>query len=76
MANSEDRKIRCSFCGRTQDKVDKLIAGNGAFICNECVKLCLSIMEEEYADDYPEAYADEDAAEYAPPPSGEAALPA
>ena len=51
MANSEDRKIRCSFCGRTQDKVDKLIAGNGAFICNECVKLCLSIMEEEYADD-------------------------
>ena len=54
MANSEDRKIRCSFCGRTQDKVDKLIAGNGAFICNECVKLCLSIMEEEYADNHEE----------------------
>ena len=51
MATTDNKKIRCSFCGRTQDKVDKLIAGNGAFICNECVKLCLSIMEEEYADD-------------------------
>ena len=52
MATTDNKKIRCSFCGRTQDKVDKLIAGNGAFICNECVKLCLSIMEEEYADDH------------------------
>ena len=52
MADSDNRKIRCSFCGRTQDKVDKLIAGNGAFICNECVKLCLNIMEEDYADDH------------------------
>ena len=48
MAKSEDNKIRCSFCGRTQDSVDKLIAGNGAFICNECVKLCLNIIEEDY----------------------------
>ncbi len=54
MATTDNKKIRCSFCGRTQDKVDKLIAGNGAFICNECVKLCLSIMEEEYADDHEE----------------------
>ena len=52
MADTDNRKIRCSFCGRTQDKVDKLIAGNGAFICNECVKLCLNIMEEDYADDH------------------------
>ena len=52
MATTDNKKIRCSFCGRTQDKVDKLIAGNGAFICNECVKLCLSIMEEEYSDDH------------------------
>ena len=54
MATTDNKKIRCSFCGRTQDKVDKLIAGNGAFICNECVKLCLSIMEEEYADNHEE----------------------
>ena len=58
MANSEDKKIRCSFCGRTQDKVDKLIAGNGAFICNECVKLCLNIMEEDMPDDEYEEPAD------------------
>ena len=32
MARSDDRKIRCAFCGRTQDQVDKLIAGNGAYI--------------------------------------------
>ncbi len=51
MANSDDKRIRCSFCGRTQDAVEKLIAGNGAFICNECVHLCLSIMEEELSDD-------------------------
>ena len=54
MATTDNKKIRSSFCGRTQDKVDKLIAGNGAFICNECVKLCLSIMEEEYADNHEE----------------------
>jgi len=53
MAKSEDNKIRCSFCGRTQDSVDKLIAGNGAFICNECVKLCMNIIEEDF-DDQPE----------------------
>ena len=43
-----EKEICCSFCGRTQDSVDKLIAGNGAFICNECVKLCLNIIEEDY----------------------------
>ena len=51
MARTDDKKIRCSFCGRTQDSVDKLIAGNGAFICNECVKLCLSIIDEDVPDD-------------------------
>ena len=52
MANTDNKQIRCSFCGRTQDKVDKLIAGNGAFICNECVRLCLNIMEEDFPDDH------------------------
>ena len=54
MPTTDNKKIRCSFCGRTQDKVDKLIAGNGAFICNECVKLCLNIMEEDYPDAHEE----------------------
>ena len=41
--------LRCSFCGKTQDEVRKLIAGpDGVFICNECVDICVGIIEEEY----------------------------
>ena len=50
MARSDDRKIRCAFCGRTQDQGDKLIAGNGAYICSDCVRLCMNIV----ADDLPQ----------------------
>ncbi|MEI3376731.1 MAG: ATP-dependent Clp protease ATP-binding subunit ClpX [Coriobacteriales bacterium] len=42
-----DGKLRCSFCGKTQNEVDKLIAGEGVYICNECVRLCTDIIEEE-----------------------------
>ena len=37
----------CSFCGKTQKQVAKLIAGPGVFICNECVDLCVEILDEE-----------------------------
>ena len=47
MARTDDKKIRCSFCGRPQDQVDKLIAGNGAYICSECVRLCRDIIGED-----------------------------
>lgn len=49
MAKNDDgsRMLRCSFCGKTQDKVDKLITGTGVCICNECVQLCNSILEED-----------------------------
>ncbi len=47
MARSDDRRIRCAFCGRTQDQVDKLIAGNGAYICSDCVRLCMNIVDED-----------------------------
>jgi ATP-dependent Clp protease ATP-binding subunit ClpX len=41
--------LRCSFCGKTQDEVRKLIAGpEGVYICNECVDICVGIIEEEY----------------------------
>ena len=41
--------LRCSFCGKSQDEVRKLIAGpDGVFICNECVDICVGIIEEEY----------------------------
>jgi ATP-dependent Clp protease ATP-binding subunit ClpX len=42
------REPRCSFCGRSQSEVKKLIAGSSAYICNECVELCNEILEEEY----------------------------
>ncbi len=42
------KEPRCSFCGRTQSEVKKLIAGSSAYICNECVELCNEILEEEY----------------------------
>ena len=43
--NDEKRSIRCSFCGKHQDQVAKIIAGPGAYICNECVHLCMDILE-------------------------------
>ncbi|MDD6404627.1 MAG: ATP-dependent Clp protease ATP-binding subunit ClpX [Clostridiales bacterium] len=52
MANrSDDRKqLRCSFCNKTQDQVRKLIAGPGAYICDECIEICSEIIEEELED--------------------------
>ena len=48
MARYKD-EIRCSFCGKTEDQVRKMIAGpNGVFICNDCVDICAGIVEEEY----------------------------
>ncbi|MCD6155945.1 MAG: ATP-dependent Clp protease ATP-binding subunit ClpX [Candidatus Atribacteria bacterium] len=44
----EDRgKLRCSFCGKTQSEVKKLIAGPGVYICNECIELCNEIIKED-----------------------------
>jgi ATP-dependent Clp protease ATP-binding subunit ClpX len=49
MPRFEDRKppVRCSFCAKNQEQVNRLIAGPGAYICNECVDLCIDILEEE-----------------------------
>ena len=45
----EDRRTpRCSFCGKSQDEVERLIAGRNAYICNECVELCLNVMGDEF----------------------------
>ena len=43
----DDSKLKCSFCGKTQDQVKKLIAGPGVFICEQCIDLCNEIIEEE-----------------------------
>lgn len=49
MANqfSEPEEVKCSFCGKTQDQVKKMIAGNNAYICNECVDLAKKIIDDE-----------------------------
>ena len=44
MANKDDHKMRCSFCGKTQDMVYKMISGPGVCICDECVDLCMNII--------------------------------
>ena len=47
MARTDDRRsIRCSFCGKPQSLVTRLIAGNGSYICDECVRMCMSIVED------------------------------
>lgn len=43
----EEMKLKCSFCGKTQDQVRKLIAGPGVYICDQCIDLCSEIIEEE-----------------------------
>ncbi len=46
--------MRCSFCGKTQDEVKKIIAGPTVYICDECIDLCNEIMEEEYQNEHPD----------------------
>ena len=50
MPKHEDDKLKCSFCGKTQDQVKKLIAGPEVYICDECVELCNEILDEEFFD--------------------------
>ena len=45
----ENKQLKCSFCGKVQDQVKKLIAGPGVYICDECVELCTEIIAEEAA---------------------------
>ncbi len=43
--------VTCSFCGKTQDQVQKIVAGPGVYICNECIDLCKEIIDEEFSQD-------------------------
>lgn len=52
MAKYEDKQLRCSFCGKPQDQVRRLIAGPNVYICNECIELCQEIVEEEFFDTF------------------------
>ena len=50
MAKSNERIVKCSFCGKPQEVVKKIIAGPGVYICDECIALCQDIIEEEVYD--------------------------
>ena len=47
--------LKCSFCGKSQDQVKKLIAGPGIYICDECISLCLEILKDEGIIEVPDA---------------------
>lgn len=46
--SDEKQQLKCSFCGKSQDQVRKLVAGPGVYICDECIELCTEIVEEEF----------------------------
>src|ERR1035437_6894966 len=49
MSKVEDKKqLKCSFCGKSQDQVRRLIAGPGVYICDECIELCSEIITDEF----------------------------
>jgi len=59
MARFDDKKqLRCSFCGKNQEQVKRLIAGPGVYICDECIELCQEIIEEEFDDVLDEVFED------------------
>ena len=49
--NDEKGQLKCSFCGKNQEQVRKLVAGPGVYICDECIELCNEIIEEEIGDE-------------------------
>ena len=51
MSNGKQKNIRCSFCGKSQEEVDRIIAGPGVYICNECIKVCANIVEDDLYED-------------------------
>ena len=49
--NDKEKNIRCSFCGKKQEEVERVIAGPGVYICDECIKVCNSIIENDLYED-------------------------
>ena len=54
--NDVPRSVKCSFCGKSQDSVKKIVAGPGVYICDECVDLCTSIIAAEVYEEEEEGY--------------------
>ena len=68
MARTE-KNIKCSFCGKSQDAVERIIAGPGVFICDECIKVCTNILEDDAYDESEFSYTlNKEASEKLPSP--------
>ncbi|MCI6958750.1 MAG: ATP-dependent Clp protease ATP-binding subunit ClpX [Oscillospiraceae bacterium] len=63
----KDKNLRCSFCGKSQDEVERMIIGPGVNICNECITLCSSLLDENGKPDAPKAASRRNAARHAAP---------
>ena len=59
MAKKSDipKNVKCSFCGKAQEQVNKIIAGPGVYICNECIELCKNIVDDQYFEEDEDRYA-------------------
>jgi len=68
MPKKEEMQIKCSFCGKTQDEVNRLIAGPGVYICDECIEVCFEILDGEYDEFDGKAGAEPDKIEKTPIP--------
>ena len=55
----KDKSIRCSFCGKGQEEVERIIAGPGVYICDECIKVCTNIIENDLYEDSEITYENE-----------------
>ena len=71
-SNDGTKEIRCSFCGKPAEQVNRLIAGNGAYICDDCVRLCMGIVDEDYD---PQEYRPDSALDARAHAAGTATLP-
>ena len=52
MSNKEDRRLHCSFCGKSESQAERFIAGPGVCICNECVQACVELLRDEMEVDH------------------------
>jgi len=64
-----DKSVKCSFCGKSQDAVERIIAGPGVFICDECIKVCTNILEDEDYEETEFSYTLNDKEEKLPSPA-------
>lgn len=60
-SRDQNRTIRCSFCGKTQEQVQRIIAGPGVYICNECINICNNIIDDDLYEDQEVTYTINDA---------------